>query len=125
MTKPLMPLLVSLLELILTIQSTSEPKTKPCRECAERIPLDAKICGECKSYQDWRRFLPFSTTVLALLTALIAVIGATAPQLKKLIEKQDSDLSVLFIGDDRTGGLRLFLRTLETDLAESGQFTSH
>jgi hypothetical protein len=50
-----------------------------CRQCREPIRKGARICRECKSYQDWRGYLSVSTTVLALLIALISVATSAAP----------------------------------------------
>jgi hypothetical protein len=44
-----------------------------CTTCLEPIWIGAKKCTLCDSYQDWRRFLTFSSTVLALLVSLVAV----------------------------------------------------
>jgi hypothetical protein len=51
----------------------------PCRQCRKPIPKGARLCSECKSYQDWRGYLNVSSTVLALLVALISVIGGALP----------------------------------------------
>jgi hypothetical protein len=47
---------------------------RQCVICAAHIPRYARRCNECDAYQDWRHFFPFSSTVLALMTALIAVL---------------------------------------------------
>jgi hypothetical protein len=51
----------------------------PCRQCRREMPAGAKLCSHCSSYQDWRGYLPISSTVLALLVALIGVASATLP----------------------------------------------
>ena len=48
-------------------------ETKSCIQCAGTIPAKARLCAECGSAQDWRRFLTISSTMLALLVALISV----------------------------------------------------
>ncbi|HEV3236124.1 MAG TPA: hypothetical protein VGZ25_03995 [Gemmataceae bacterium] len=55
------------------------PETKLCLTCAEPIRKAALKCRFCGSYQDWRRRLPISSTILALIVALVSVIGSTAP----------------------------------------------
>lgn len=50
-----------------------------CRQCRRGMPAGAKLCSHCSSYQDWRGYLPISSTVLALLVALISVVSATLP----------------------------------------------
>ena len=39
------------------------------------LPRGAVLCSNCQTYQDWRRWLPASPTILALLTALVSVLG--------------------------------------------------
>ncbi len=55
------------------------PETKLCLTCAEPIRKAALKCRFCGSYQDWRGRLAMSSTILALLVALVTVIGSTAP----------------------------------------------
>ncbi len=55
------------------------PEAKLCSTCAEPIQKTALKCRHCGSYQDWRRRLGVSSTILALLVALVSVIGSTAP----------------------------------------------
>jgi hypothetical protein len=52
---------------------------KPCTQCRAIIPSDARICNECKSFQDWRGYLSVSSTMLALLVALVSVVTTAAP----------------------------------------------
>lgn len=49
---------------------------KHCIECATEIPIGAKKCAVCGSYQDWRRHVPFGQSTLALALSLIAIITA-------------------------------------------------
>jgi len=57
----------------------------PCPMCREPIEPVAKLCKHCKSDLTWRRYLQFSNTTLALLTALIAVVAAVGPGIKTLL----------------------------------------
>ncbi|MDG0806363.1 hypothetical protein PO856_003639 [Pectobacterium brasiliense] len=66
-------------------QSLEEPSSFLCKQCRYPIPNSARICSKCNSYQDWRSFVPFSNTALALLTALISVIGIAAPAFYTLV----------------------------------------
>lgn len=50
-----------------------DQETKSCRQCATDIRRDANYCTVCKSFQNWRRYLTVSGTVLPLLIALITV----------------------------------------------------
>ncbi|WP_177344608.1 hypothetical protein [Pseudomonas sp. PA1(2017)] len=65
--------------------------TDRCKQCRQEIPADALICANCNSYQDWRSFIPFSNTALALLTALISVAGIAIPSVYNLVHKPRSD----------------------------------
>lgn len=69
----------------------TETKTVQCTQCKSEIPEGAKICSTCNSYQDWRGIIPFSNTVLALLTALVSVIGIAAPTMYKIVHKPRSE----------------------------------
>ncbi len=71
------------------------------------MPAHAVKCTVCESFQDWRRSIPVNTTVLALLTALVSVIGATAPPLAKLVKGDYSHVVVKWAHDDTTGGVVL------------------
>lgn len=62
-----------------------------CKQCKNDIPAGARICSKCSSYQDWRIFIPFSNTALALLAALISVMGIAAPAIYKLIHTPKSN----------------------------------
>lgn len=70
--------------------NVTQEQLEPCKLCRHPIPNGAKICSTCNSYQDWRRLIPFSTTVLALLIALISVLGIVIPPLYKIIHTPQS-----------------------------------
>jgi len=69
---------------------------KHCKVCGEPIAKEAKKCIHCDSYQDWRRHLSFSSTVLALLTALLSVATVAVPVLRDLVIEPDSNLVASF-----------------------------
>ena len=73
-----------------------------CKQCKTAIPIGAKICSTCNSYQDWRSFIPFSNTALALVTALISVIGITGPVLYKAVHTPRSEASITMPSVDGT-----------------------
>lgn len=50
-----------------------------CEACREPIHSDAKLCKHCGTHRGWRKHLALSSTVLALLVALISVITAALP----------------------------------------------
>lgn len=77
--------------------------TKHCLVCAEPINKKAWRCIHCQSELGaWRRRLSFSSTVLALLVALVSVVGTTAPP---IIEALKPKKSILFAiqGFDKEG----------------------
>jgi hypothetical protein len=80
------------------VQPVPAQSTLPCPICVEPIPLKAKLCKHCKSDLSWRRHISISNTTLALLTALIAVLGALGPTVKRLWLKDDSEISAVYVG---------------------------
>lgn len=61
-----------------------------CKQCHNPIPVGAKLCSHCGSYQDWRSWFSISTTVLALLTALVSVLGIAIPAIKTVVHTPKS-----------------------------------
>jgi hypothetical protein len=49
------------------------------------MPPRALRCPACETFQDWRRWIPGNTTVLALLVSLISVVGTVGPAIVKLV----------------------------------------
>ena len=77
---------------------TEEPTGKSkCRTCKGELNPGAAYCLHCKCYQNWRRHLNLSSSVLALIVALVSVVSATAPGIINSLRHQYSrvDLSVL------------------------------
>jgi hypothetical protein len=61
-------------------------------QCGLQIPNGARVCHYCGSHQDWRGYLNLSSTVLALLVALVSVLSTSIPVLFKAIQGEDSRL---------------------------------
>jgi ribosomal protein L40E len=80
---------------------------KMCATCGALMPSPAAKCTVCSTFQDWRRYLPFDATVLALLTALVSVIATVAPSFVGWFEGGYSDLTVDYDRDDQSGGIIL------------------
>lgn len=78
-----------------TTASDTSSKTK-CIVCKEEICTGAVKCIHCDSYQDWRNYLTFSSTVLALLVALVSVSGFVVPILDKALTPTDSRIIVSY-----------------------------
>ena len=70
----------------------NEAKETTCRACGNKIPLGARKCARCDSFQDWRRFLGFSTTVLALLVAFASVLTVAVPVIKNALTKHEASV---------------------------------
>lgn len=79
-----------------------------CRQCKSSIPIGARICKECKSYQDWRGSLGLSATVLALLVALLSVSSSTIPVISRYISP---DINVSFSNAFVREGILYFVVT--------------
>ncbi|WP_051534868.1 hypothetical protein [Deefgea rivuli] len=73
-----------------------------CKQCKNEIPIEAKICTKCNSYQNWRSFIPFSNTALALITALVSVVGIAGPALYKVVHTPRSEASISMPSVDGT-----------------------
>lgn len=81
--------------------STNE--TRQCPVCGEQIWVRAQKCVHCQAELTWRRYLGFSSTTLALVTALIAVISASVPALLILFTPENSSLHTVFAGISTSG----------------------
>jgi hypothetical protein len=64
----------------------------PCPVCREPIRKGARKCIHCTSMLDWRGWLGISETALALLVALVSVLGASAPRVAELFTRDYSDV---------------------------------
>jgi hypothetical protein len=67
---------------------------KLCATCGLDIPSVARVCTHCDAYQDWRRHLSFSSTILSLLIALFSVLTVLIPVLKDHVREKKSELAV-------------------------------
>lgn len=65
-----------------------------CSTCREPIHPRAKKCKTCDSYQDWRRHLSMSSSVLALLVALVSVLSFAVPMAVELFRKDGSNIAI-------------------------------
>ena len=69
-----------------------------CHACQEELKAGARKCRYCGSSQDWRRHLTFSSTVLALLVALVSVVSLSSPFVRQALQEDNSDITVSFAG---------------------------
>jgi hypothetical protein len=61
-----------------------------CRVCRETIQCGAKKCIHCDSFQDWRANLNLSSSVLALIIALVSVTSIAGPAILELFQRDGS-----------------------------------
>jgi hypothetical protein len=78
-----------------------EREVERCISCGELIHLSAVKCKTCGSYQDVRRYLSISSTVLALLVALVSVLTFLIPILTNLFTPDDSFVEVQYQGSQQ------------------------
>lgn len=71
-------------------------KTKLCKICGEEIKISVVKCIHCNGYQNWRSRIDFSSNVLSLLVALIAVATAAIPVARKELQVENSNLAYAF-----------------------------
>jgi len=64
--------------------------------CAEPILINAKVCRNCNAFQDWRAWLSTSQATLALIVALVSVIGTAGPSILNAIKDDNSQLTGSF-----------------------------
>lgn len=65
-----------------------------CKQCRLAIPIGARLCSLCNSYQDWRGSLAISSNVLALLVALVSVTTAALPAFTSALTNPQSKTQV-------------------------------
>lgn len=65
-----------------------------CRFCKEPMNDGAVYCTKCNNFQNWRRYVSFSSTMLALLIALITVLSSIFPQIYRYFETPSSQVTV-------------------------------
>lgn len=77
--------------------------TVPCPMCREPVDPKARLCRHCKSDLTWRRHISISSTTIAMITALIAVLGTVGPAAKRMFMPSDASISATLVGSDRNG----------------------
>lgn len=77
-----------------------------CVACRTEIEDEASKCVHCDSFQNWRRHLNISTSVLSLLVALTSVSAIVVP---KIVETFHTPRSQLEIALTRAGPLQFDL----------------
>jgi predicted nucleic acid-binding Zn ribbon protein len=78
-----------------------------CFLCRKPIPRGARICTECNTYQDWRKYFGFSSTVLSLLVALVSVLTVAIPVIRNALTPDRSDVYCALLTWNTTGATLL------------------
>jgi RNA polymerase subunit RPABC4/transcription elongation factor Spt4 len=78
-----------------------------CPDCKHIVPRGVRICPNCKSFQDWRRYVTLGHTNLALIVALISVATTLVTVVVPLIRQKDAEIKVIFVKS--TGNSLTFL----------------
>ncbi|MEA3090841.1 MAG: hypothetical protein QOJ04_2183 [Caballeronia sp.] len=81
-------------------------RTVPCRVCREPIRIGARKCIHCQSSQGWLRHVGVSSSVLALLIALVTVLTASIPVIAELVRDDRSEVRLV---PQKAEGLTLFI----------------
>lgn len=69
-------------------QMNTDPNTqKQCLECYSDIHSCAMTCPHCGSHQNWRRYLPFGESTLALILSTIALTAVILPDPRAAIKE--------------------------------------
>jgi hypothetical protein len=75
----------------------AEPDTeRSCLFCATPLASGARVCRQCDRFQDWRRFFPFTSTVLSMLVALTSVLVVGLPPLLDSMREKRAKLIPTF-----------------------------
>lgn len=76
--------------------SVKEEKTK-CKACLDLIPIGARKCSRCGSFQNWQAKFPLTESILALLIALVSVVLLGIPIVKSALQPDDSEITLTYI----------------------------
>ena len=96
-----------------TIPLPPTPETI-CVVCKETIKHGASKCIHCDSHQGWRRYLDFSSVVLALFIALISVLGTVVPIFVRFFAVNDADLQFAVQQSEYPGSIYLVVSNTGT-----------
>ena len=73
-----------------------------CIACKEEIVNAAWKCIHCGTVQNWRRYLSLSSTVLALLVALLSVLTVFIPVVVDLVSTNSADIRTVLLSNGPT-----------------------
>ena len=76
-----------------------KPTGRKCPDCQQVVPNGAKVCLNCKAYQDWRRYVPIGQTNLALIVAALSILTTLFSVVLPLTHSSDADLKIMFVSE--------------------------
>jgi len=93
--------------------ASSASEFSECIVCKEKVRFGARKCIHCDSFQDWREYFSFSSSILAWLVALVSVISLALPLVKDVFKKENSRV-VLALQGIEDGYIALIASNLGT-----------
>lgn len=75
--------------------------SKECIYCRSEIHDKAVKCKECDGYQNWRKYLNFSSNILSLLIALISVLTMSIPIIINEVKSDSSRITFNIIEEPK------------------------
>lgn len=93
-----------------TDNQTAQQELPRCRECAHVMPASALKCSKCQSFQDWRRYLAFSSTALSLVIAFLSILTVAVPVLLNAVGTNNSSASIEFLPQKTSSEIQLLVR---------------
>lgn len=83
------------------VSRSANEKLKLCIHCFQSIHANALRCHHCSSFQDWRRKLNLSNTLLALLVAFVSVSTVAVQTVSSVTQKKYSKTEVMYVGSQQ------------------------
>lgn len=91
-----------------------------CKDCAGEIPVNARRCRHCSSYQDYRRWVGNGNALLALAVSMVALIASLWSPTQSFI----SSLRPLALPDYSVSIANIDSKQVITLLTNSGEVSS-
>ena len=75
-------------------EPTSRERVSVCVMCKETIQAGARRCPHCSSFQNWQRYLTFSSVVMSWAIALISVLTVVVSVVTKIGKLEEENLQL-------------------------------
>ncbi len=102
-------------------EKNDSSKTK-CTTCQSEIECGALKCMHCDSFQDWRRYITFSHSLVALIVALVSVMGLAIPVIVDTFHTPKSDIKISAESCNQASGGHLHFNLLVTNKGDRPGF---